>query len=29
MILDAPWYMLNAVIGTDFQTPTLKEEICG
>jgi hypothetical protein len=27
MIEDAPWYMPNVVIPTDFQTPTVKEEI--
>jgi hypothetical protein len=28
MIVDAPWYVLNMVIGRDLQTPTVKEEIC-
>jgi hypothetical protein len=27
MIVDAPWYMPNTVIGRDLQTPTIKEEI--
>jgi hypothetical protein len=27
MIIDAPWYVPNAVIGRDLQTQTVKEEI--
>jgi hypothetical protein len=27
MIVDAPWYVPNAVIGRDLQTPTVREEI--
>jgi hypothetical protein len=27
MIVDAPWYVLNTVIGRDLQIPTIKEEI--
>jgi hypothetical protein len=27
MIADAPWYVLNTVIGRDLQIPTVKEEI--
>jgi hypothetical protein len=27
MIVDAPWYVPNAVIRRDLQTPTVKEEI--
>jgi hypothetical protein len=27
MIVDAPWYVLNTLIGRDLQTPTIKEEI--
>jgi hypothetical protein len=27
MTVDAPWYMPNAVIRRDLQTPTVKEEI--
>jgi hypothetical protein len=27
MIVDAPWYVLNTVIGRDLQIPTVKEEI--
>jgi hypothetical protein len=27
MIVDAPWYVPNTVIGRDLQTPTVKEEI--
>jgi hypothetical protein len=27
-IVDAPWYVPNAVIRRDLQTPTVKEEIC-
>jgi hypothetical protein len=27
MIVDAPWYVPNKVIGRDLQTPTDKDEI--
>jgi hypothetical protein len=27
MVVDAPWYVPNAVIPRDLQTPTVKEEI--
>jgi hypothetical protein len=27
MIVDAPWFVVNAVIGRDLQTPTVTEEI--
>jgi hypothetical protein len=27
MIVEAPWYVPNTVIGRDLQTPTVKEEI--
>jgi hypothetical protein len=27
MIVDAPWYVPNTVIGRDLQIPTVKEEI--
>jgi hypothetical protein len=27
MIVDAPWYVPNTVIGRDLQIPTIKEEI--
>jgi hypothetical protein len=27
IIVDAPWYVPNTVIGKDLQTPTVKEEI--
>jgi hypothetical protein len=27
MIVDAPWYVPNAVIRSDLQIPTVKEEI--
>jgi hypothetical protein len=27
MIVDAPWYVPNTVIGRDLQTPKVKEEI--
>jgi hypothetical protein len=27
MIVDAPWYVQNTVIGKDLQIPTVKEEI--
>jgi hypothetical protein len=27
MTVDAPWYVLNAVIQRDLQTPTIKQEI--
>jgi hypothetical protein len=27
MIVDAPWYVPNTVIGRDLQTPTVKVEI--
>jgi hypothetical protein len=27
MTVDAPWYVPNAVIGWDFQIPTVQEEI--
>jgi hypothetical protein len=27
MIMDAPWYVPNTVIGSDLQIPTVKEEI--
>jgi hypothetical protein len=27
MIVDAPWYVLNTVIRSDLQIPTVKEEI--
>jgi hypothetical protein len=27
MIVDAPWYVPNTVIGRDPRTPTIKEEI--
>jgi hypothetical protein len=28
MIVGAPWYVPNMVIQSDFQIPTVKEEIC-
>jgi hypothetical protein len=28
MIVDAPWYVLDTVIRTELQTPTVKDEIC-
>jgi hypothetical protein len=27
MIVDAPWYMPNTIVGRDLQIPTVKEDI--